>query len=618
VGEFVVCGILGFSGQVYGDRLGVFKRALDTIKHRGPDGQLVWQGQNILLGHRRLAIIDLADRALQPMIDSESGLVIVFNGEIYNYIELKEQLLAKGHRFRTTSDTEVLLKGYIEWGPDILNRCNGMWAFAIWDPHKKEIFMSRDRFGKKPFYYAMHQDGLMFASEPKALHAIAPNLKEPNVSTILNFIKESNLHAGERSFYQNIKMLPSAHYAIFDTRSYRLTIKRYWDYPAESDEPPSKHYHDEFEELFEDAVRLRLRSDVDVGLTLSGGLDSSAVLAAFSKIQNRKMKCYTSVFSETERSEEHWAQIAAKLGHTEVESVAAPLSDWFSTLNKAIHHLDSPGIAPAIIPLWGIMAKARQDNTPVILEGQGADELLAGYAPYFAIQTLGFLKRGNLLKFAQSYGQMQRSFTLKWSSAWLARKALPRLAKIHRDKGRNSIINSHLHDEIEEASEGVTPSATGQTYDPLHQALWLDHSRDVLPNLLHYGDSISMAHGIESRLPFMDYRLVEWVFRSRPPLLESKTKTLVREYLHRQNFDLIANRKDKLGFPTPMLQWFRTYGSTHFDQILDDPSADVWTIADRKGVKRLADMAKNGGVLSIFHLYKVVTLDLWLRQLKAR
>lgn len=549
------------------------------------------------------------------MIDPETGLVIIYNGEIYNYIEIKKELELKGHKFRTTSDTEVLLRGFIEWGPSVLNRCNGMWAFAIWDPRKQEIFMSRDRFGKKPFYYARHKGGFAFASEPKALHALEPGLKEPNISTVLNFIRESNLHAGEHTFYMHISALPAAHYAIFNVAKQEFLLHRYWDYPTEVADQEAHDYDDEFETLFDDAVKLRLRADVNVGLTLSGGLDSSSILASFSKQQNRKMKCYTSIFSDQARSEEVWARTAAKLGKTEVDSVTAPISDWLEILDRAIYHLDSPGTAPAVIPLWNIMKKARQDNTPVILEGQGADELLAGYPLYYAIKAVEQLKSGNLIQFAKDYGVMRESFTLKWSSAWLARKALPTLAQWYKVRQRSAIINPDIISCIQ---GDETKSTSGQSYDALRRSLWSDHAKDVLPNLLHYGDAISMAHGIESRLPFMDHRLVEWSFSKRPKLLNGNTKTPVRNYLHRQKFDAIAERKDKQGYPTPMLDWFKQFGRNHLDQILSETSAEVWNITNRKGVSRLADQAESGSFLAIFHLYKVVTLDLWLRQLKSR
>ena len=613
-----MCGILGYSGRIDDYRQATFKRALDSIKHRGPDGHLIWQDNGLLLGHRRLSIIDLLERALQPMIDKASGLAIVFNGEIYNYIEIKKELEAKGHKFITTSDTEVLLKGYIEWGADVLTRCNGMWAFAIWDPRSQELFMARDRFGKKPFYYAHKGQSFAFASEPKALHALDPDLKEPNTATILNFIRESSLHAGARTFYQNISALPPAHYAVYNQKQNSFTLHRYWDYPIAEENAETGNYHETFEELFNDAVRLRLRADVKVGLTLSGGLDSSSILAAYSKFEPNKMNCYTSVFSDSVRSEEKWAVTAANLADAKVEPVQSNLDNWLDVMNKAIHHLDSPGTAPAVLPLWSIMARARQDNVPVLLEGQGADELLAGYAPYYAIATLAELRTGHIGAFLKSYKQMRQSFTPKWSTAWLLRKSFPNLASWYRKGQRNLLINPEITQSRDIVTPDKTLSTSGNGYDPLRAALWRDHSSDILPNLLHYGDSISMAHGIETRLPFMDHRLVEWSFKKRPPLLEGKTKTLVREYLHRQNFDAIANRPDKAGYPTPMLEWFKSQGSDHLSQIMSEPSAQVWDIMDRKGVKKLGEQAKAGGVLAIFHLYKVITLDLWLRQLKFR
>jgi asparagine synthase (glutamine-hydrolysing) len=614
-----MCGILGVLGEIETVSLDAFRLALDSIAHRGPDSEAIWRKSPACLGHRRLAIIDLSDAGVQPMVDPDTGLVIVFNGEIYNYLELRAELVEKGHRFRTATDTEVLLKGYTEWGAQVLDRCNGMWAFAIWDPVRKRAFLARDRFGVKPLYYAIKNNRLLFASEPKALHALDVRLAEPEPSAVVELVMDSRSHAGERTFYREILALPSAHYAIYDAGEHRFALHRFWDYPKHDHTGVYGKNHDEcFAELLHDAVRLRLRSDVPIGLTLSGGLDSSAVLAASRDVPGAKLRCYTSVYS-ADRSEQSWAETAARCAQTTVEPVEAPLDDWWSMLVKIVQQLDSPGCSPAVMPLWFIMARAQRDAVPVILEGQGADELLAGYTQYAAIETLEHLKAGHFGQVATSCQRMLGTFTSKWTAAWLTRKAFPNLFNRLVRNRRLPLFHPDVLQNWRNRDEDQTLSTVGKSYDPLRAALWRDHAIDVLPNLLHYGDSVSMAHGIESRLPFMDYRIVEWVFRERPPLLEGgHTKTLVRTFLRQRQFNAIADRKDKLGYPMPMFEWYRKLGTRHLAEILADTGAPLWDIMQRTEVEKLAKTVEKGSTLGMFHLFKILTTDIWLRDVSRR
>lgn len=280
-----MCGILGWVTTQSTDGRARFARALDTLRHRGPDDSDIYAAEGVLLGHRRLSIIDLSSAGRQPMEDFELGNVITFNGEIYNYLELRAELEARGHVFRTATDTEVLLHAFRAWGARALNRLNGMWAFAIWQPATRTLFMARDRFGVKPFYYALTREGLVFASEPKALLELSPELRRADDETVFRFLSEGELHAGEDTFYQAVKSLPAGCYAEFGPDGGTPKISRYWDYPA-----PASVVQDpedaarEFAWLLDDAVRLRTRSDVKVGLTLSGGLDSTAILASAQRL----------------------------------------------------------------------------------------------------------------------------------------------------------------------------------------------------------------------------------------------------------------------------------------------------------------------------------------------
>ena len=249
----------------------LFNAALDSLQHRGPDDRGTWRDGHAWLGSRRLAIIDLSSAGHQPMVDPESGVTIAFNGEIFNYVELRHELESLGHRFRTQSDTEVLLQAYLQWGAGCLPRLNGMWLFSIWDPHSRTAFVARDRFGVKPGYYTVAHDELIVASEPKAILAIKPNCRQVNKESLCNFLTAAEINSEGQSFYSGVAVLPSAHYAVFRVDIGGLSIQRYWSPPE--DRSSVEDDIEQLHALFADAVRLRMRSDVPVGITLSGGLE---------------------------------------------------------------------------------------------------------------------------------------------------------------------------------------------------------------------------------------------------------------------------------------------------------------------------------------------------------
>lgn len=623
-----MCGIAGVIGSNAPDTGLRLEHALASIAHRGPDGQGMWNDVAAHLGHRRLAIIDLSQAGAQPMIDPESGMVIVFNGEIYNHREIRAELETKGHIFRSTSDTETLLKGYIEWGENVVDRCNGMWAFVIWEPKTKRAFASRDRFGVKPFYYSHKRGTFSFASEPKALHILYPSLARADATHIVDLVVESRTHMGPQTFFSDILALPPGHSATFDTAADRLEVRRYWDYPTDREAAPSSADGDaEFAALFDDAVRLRFRSDVPIGLTLSGGLDSSAILASSSSQHITPARTYTSVYSETQRGEYSWAERAANYASLQVEAVQASIDDWEARIESVVHHMDSPGYSPAVLPLWSIMERARAEGVPVLLEGQGADELLGGYPQYMAAGAIENIRQGDLAGFGRQVGGLRSMSSLYWATTWLARIAFPRAANYATRAQRRRLIDPDLLGrwrergplEAQEKDCASSDSRGAGRYPPVHEALWRDHSSDILPALLHYGDAISMAHGIESRLPFMDYRLVEWVFRRQSDLLrEGKSKSHVRNYLERRGYSAIANRADKVGYVVPMLDWWNTVGHLTLQEMIADPGAEIWSVFNRSEVEKLATRAGTGSHRHLFHIYKIVTTGIWLRQLAAR
>lgn len=613
-----MCGILGWLGRQQPDDAGRFGAALDLLAHRGPDDRGVHAAPGILLGHRRLSIVDLSPAGHQPMVEPASGAVIVFNGEIYNHVELRQELERSGHRFVGHSDTEVLLHALIEWGERALPRLNGMWAFAYWEPASRRLLLARDRFGVKPLYYRQGREGLAFASEPKALLALFPQHREVSESALLDFLGNNLLYARGESFYRGIHVLPPAHLAIHDVDSGRFHVTRYWDYPADTEAAlTAEEAAEQFDALFTDAVRLRLRSDVPVGLTLSGGLDSTGVLAGACASAARPPTCFTSIYDQGEVGELPWARLASEAVQAPLVPVPAPQDDWLPTLRKVAWHMDGPGYSPAVYPLWHLMRRARAEGVPVLLEGQGADEALAGYPQYAVVELLDYFRGGagqrpTLRGVSERLHALQRTFSWRWTAAWLARELSPSLLRWHRRRvGFRSLIRRDI--ELPQPPEPAHGSVVG---DMVRQRLLLDHALFILPGLLHYGDAISMAHGVEARHPFMDYRLVEWMFRlpNHVRFHRHETKWVLREYLRRHDQGAIGNRPDKKGYPTPVGRWLATAEGQEIERLLLDGHGPIQEWCDPGKIRRLIDLNRKGAIAAEHHLYKLVSTQLWLTE----
>jgi asparagine synthase (glutamine-hydrolysing) len=616
-----MCGILGYAGPRVEQERHAFEAALDLLQHRGPDDRGVFGSDGVLLGHRRLSIIDLSTAGHQPMVDADSGAVVTYNGEIYNYLELRQELESRGHRFRSATDTEVLLKAYLEWGPGCLGRLNGMWAFAVWIPARQTLFCARDRFGVKPFYLWRNSSSIAFASEPKAILALRPETRRVDESTLAAFLGQSDLYTGDRSFYEGIRVLPPAHCAQWSAATGDLRMWRYWNYPSEPARLQSpQHEIATFTALLDDAVRIRLRSDVPVGLTLSGGLDSTAVLTGAMKSGSQPLACFTSVYSSQERGEAGWAQRAAAPYGIQPIEVEATESNWLDTSLDISWHMDGPGSSQAVYPLWFVMREARARAVPVLLEGQGADELLGGYSQHAVLALLREVRavttrpnRNSVQEMHLAWRRLVRTFTLRWAVLWTLREAFPGLLGLYR---RRSTASAVMRPEL---AVHLPPDRFGLDAppwtDPLSRRLLDDHSRGVLPGLLHYGDAISMAHGIESRLPFMDYRLVEHLFArsSELKVRQGETKWLVREYLRRNGQRSIGERPDKLAYPTPLEHWLVRAGGATAKEVLLQPGALIHTYCEPSRIDRLIRMHVAGRAGAGYHVYRLVSTELWLR-----
>ena len=612
-----MCGILGWFGKHSESDVNNFNTALDTLKHRGPDDKGIFIDNHVTLGHRRLSIVDLSSAGHQPMVDTCSDSVIVFNGEIYNYVEIRQELIKLGRKFISDSDTEVLLQALLEWGYEALSHLNGMWSFAFWQPNKQKLLLARDRFGVKPLYYCHHSKGFAFASEPKALLSLFPEYREVNEEVLLDFLGNNLLYARGESFYQGIHVLPPAHYGLFKPGDKNIELHQYWSYPQETNEALTKDEAvKQFESIFADAVKLRLRSDVSVGLTLSGGLDSTGILAAANNSSNSHLTCFTSIYGEGDQGELPWAEIASDAASSPLVKSISTKENWIETMKKIAWHMDGPGYSSAVYPLWNLMNESKARNILVLLEGQGADEALAGYPQYAVLNMLNFLSgaqggsRG-LLEVLSRANSLRQAFSLRWVLAWTARELFPSLLRWHRKRvGFQSLMHKHIK------LPALPERLKFQKKYSVRQRLLNDHALNILPGLLHYGDSISMAHSVESRNPFLDYRLVEWMFElpSNLRFNNNETKWVLREYLRKHGQKNIGNRKDKKGYPTPVGKWITTEYTEYIESLLLENNCMLHKWCDPAKIKLLIEQSRNGVMSADHHLYKLVSTQLWLNE----
>jgi asparagine synthase (glutamine-hydrolysing) len=540
------------------------------LAHRGPDGEGLWHEPGVALGHRRLAIIDLSDAASQPMTSPDGRYVIAYNGEIYNFRDVRAQLEALGERFTTKSDTEVLLRAVAVWGRDALSRLNGMWAFALWDRRDHRLTLCRDRLGVKPLYWSRTRDGVVFASE------ITPLLDHPEVSRDLNPRALAEQVAcryvlAPRSLLTSVQKLPPGH--ILQVDSEGASVSPYWTLPMGDRVRPTddREALDRFGELFEASVRRRLVADVPVGVLLSGGVDSSAVAAALRRMGQERMATYTVAFEgEGKFDERQWARrIADRFGTDHHEVVISP-DQFANSLGAVLSHLDDPVADMAVLPLFHVCGLA-SEGVKVLLSGQGADEVLGGYhldRLLRQIRVITALRRfpgARTLAAAIAKRDPRRAYLARWEDIRDAHAGqLP-------GKIRYDLTLPLQQPEMERLLKDCMPPPYDRTLDafytevPSHRgpldAILGTLCKGWLPdNLLNHSDRMSMAHGVEMRVPFLDVELVHYCFRLPPRFKvdgRGTTKALLKRYAVKAGVPKDIAYRRKLGFPVPWGEWIR-------------------------------------------------------------
>jgi len=540
----------------------------NSLAHRGQDGEAQWMNPagTIILGHRRLAIIDLTTTGAQPMHYLQR-YTIVHNGEIYNYKEIKATLIEKGYSFQSTSDTEVILAAYDHYKYRCVDHFDGMFAFAIWDEKEKTLFAARDRFGEKPFYYFLNDEEFTWASEPKAFWAAGIE-KTRDESMLLNFLALGWLQDPidpARNFFTPLKTLPRAHYLLFHSETRHLTVHNYWDLDKQDTRTriSEQQWIEDFTAQLSLSVSRRLRSDVPIGTSLSGGLDSSSIVAILQKNlrQNNVHKAFTCVLPGFAKDESAQARIVADHFNLQSFTVAPSGHEFANGLDQLLYHQDEPIGSAGVFLQYKVMQLAREENTRVLLDGQGADETLSGYSKYihwWIQELLGKAKFSRAFRELNQFKTNQPAFEWTWKNAiaaFLPAQAANRLEKrTVKSLKQNSEIDAGYIENHFDRQSIFKPLVT-----QLNDLLYFNTMQFGLEELLRYADRNSMAFGREIRLPFLSHTLVELLFKapSEVKMQNGFGKYLLRKSMSPHLPESIVWRKGKTGFEAPQQDWMQ-------------------------------------------------------------
>ena len=627
-----MCGIAGIvsSGRLVLEDGARATAMRDVIAHRGPDDAGLFVDARAALAHRRLSIVDLA-AGHQPLGNEDGTVQIVFNGEIYNHGEVRAQLEAAGHRYRTRSDTETIVHAYEQWGDACVERLRGMFAFAIWDAPRRKLFIARDRLGVKPLYYALAGDRLLFGSEIKAILASGLVRAEANETALPELLGTRYL-SGEDTLFRGIRRLMPGHTLTYEDG--RMSIRQYWDVPAGRRDDEVSRLTDaqavaRFRELLEEAVRIRLMADVPLGMFLSGGLDSSAIAALMARMIDRPLQTFSVAFKQRAFSELDYARQVAKAIGADGHEVVIDDEDFFGALPRLIWHEDEPIAHPSSVPLYFVSELARRHVT-VVLTGEGSDELLAGYGKYPRAMANW--------RAAGAYQLLPEAMR-----GWVANSVVPRLPARPGRIARRSFLamprtpeamffdnfasiglkrqQTLLSARVRAASTFAQAYGASRAFfdapgggSPLLDRLLYADIKTYLVELLMKQDQMSMAASIESRVPFLDHRLVEFAAALAPrmKLRGLTTKWILREAVRGILPPEILSRP-KMGFPVPFGVWMKDRWQEVARDVLLDRRTRERGLTDPAAVARLIDAHATGQAEGGDAIWSLLNLELWYR-----
>lgn len=628
--KFNVINMCGFVGIINKNKshveVNILSQMAETLNHRGPDDEGYFLDNNVGFYHKRLSIIDLAG-GHQPM--TSENLTIVFNGEIYNYIELRNDLKKKGYQFKTQSDTEVILKMYEEYGIKFVDMLNGMFAFLLYDKKREIIVAARDHFGIKPIYYFADNNKIIFASEIKAI------LKHPEVKTIpdYNSINEYltfQFVLGEETLFKNINKMKPGHCMVLNLNSMNYTCTKYWVPSFKIDSYHTEEYFTyELSKLLNNAIEMQLRSDVPLGTYLSGGIDSSIVSLLASFKLDKNLKTFTGAFKEgAEFDETRYSREVSNLCNAERFEIFPTENDFIDTIPKLIYYLDEPAAGPGLFPQY-MVSKLASENVKVVLGGQGGDEIFGGYAryviAYFEQAIKGAIFETNEegehivslqtilpnLPYIKQYVPLMKEFN---KSELFENMDQRYFRLIDRKNGNDFLFSNEFNETF--SKEKIFNKFKNIFNDPDTKSYYnkMTHFDMVssLPALLHVEDRVSMAASIESRVPLLDRRIVDLV-TSMPPSMKFKgaeMKYILKKSTSNILPKSILNRKDKMGFPVPLHLWAKNMASEFFKDALLSEKCRNRGIFNSKEVEKLICNERAFGR----KLWGMLSLELWFRE----
>jgi asparagine synthase (glutamine-hydrolysing) len=628
-----VCGIAGIVSTDGPPNVAAAQRLIACLGHRGPDGRGSYADDQVALEHVRLSILDPSPAGDQPM--SRHGLHLIHNGEIYNYQELARELSAQGYDFTTGTDTEVMLAAYHAWGPDAVRRFNGMWALALWDPARSQLLLSRDRMGVKPLYYRRAGGTIAFASEVAALQAIGPIAAgdgwrpQPDLGAVRDFLTRALVDHSDHTFVEGIRSLPAAHNMVVTPHG--VALERYWGPPPlsvdarrrvhDADRSSDPRLVEEFGELFTSAVRLRLRADVPLGTCLSGGLDSSAVVATTALLVNAPAEGRPGINEQRPRfgfharfpadgtDESAYAALVAEAADLNMVYRSPQIDDLVSTVSLLLGAQGEPFAGSSLYAQWSVMQAAREHGLKVLLDGQGGDEVVGGYPRYFGYRIGSLLASG---AWSDAAAELHAQVAAGMDPAATIRSTARALIPAWADgpfrtlaRGRYGV---RVSGDLARAPTLVRQHA--ETGTALAKRLWQDLASESLPALLRYEDRNSMAFGIEARVPYLDYRLIEFT-AALPDRLRVDggwAKVALRRAMRGRVPEAIIRRRDKMGFATPERNWLRR-SLPQISGLLRHGQVSQRGLVRQDEIERLLalDARSDAG-----QLWRLLTLEIWL------
>ncbi len=580
-----------------------------VIRHRGPDDEGYYTCSKIGLCNRRLSIIDVKG-GHQPIHNEDGTIWITYNGEIYNYKELSREL-EKRHNFYTNSDTEVIVHCYEEYGEEFVNKLNGMFAFAIWDSNKEELLIYRDRFGIKPLYYYYNGEKLFFGSEIKAILQSEEVERTPNDKVIYEFLVHGWHDHTEETFFKGVKRLMPAHYLKVNSKG--LKIRKYWEIKKlnqkiESKEEKDKELTEKFYNLFLDSVKKRLISEVPVGTCLSGGMDSSSIVCIINKLLRKgiskevigeKQKTFSAVYKEKEADETPYIEEVIKFTNSEKNFTHPNAEELWKELDKIIWYQEEPFGSTSIYAQWCVMKEASK-KVKVVLDGQGGDELLAGYTHYYIYFLKDLLKQKRIIQFIKNFFLGLDLFY---------KDILHHLLNKRKEK---KLIQEMLNKEFIKKYKGEVK--TPWKIKNLTTYLLNSLTQISIPHLLRYEDKNAMAHSIESRVPFLDHRLVEYVFNTpeNQKIRNGWTKYILRKAMKGEIPEKVRKRRSKLGFATPEVKWLRELSKEIIETFETETFKQRKYFNQEKVTKNFEEFVKGKFTLQHSIFWRVVILEKWL------